>query len=240
MASRVMSESLHRQWVMLSLLPRAPRRIDTATLEEQLKDHGIEINRRSIQRDLVALSALFPIVCDERSKPYQWSWAKDGPGIEPPEMSPHAALAFKLIAEALCGAVPRATLTYLRKHLKSAERVLSNTDGLGSWLQKIRVPRVPVPRGIHKSVLDVVMNALLDELRFVGFMRNGGRKAMVIDPLGLIFRDSAAFLVCTIDGGATTELDLRAVRSARATTTARVTPSRFDFDAYLSRAARSR
>jgi predicted DNA-binding transcriptional regulator YafY len=237
-----MSESLHRQWVMLSLLPRAPRRIDAATLEEQLKDHGIEINRRSIQRDLVALSALFPIVCDERTKPYQWSWSKDGPGVEPPGMSPHTALAFKLLAEALGGALPRATLTYVRKHLKSAERVLSTADGLGSWLQKIQVPVVSIPRGVRKNVLDVVMNALLDDRRFVALLRNGGRrgKAKIIDPLGLVFRDGAPLLVCTIDSGATTELDLRALRSARATTAARVTPPRFDFDAYAKRAVRER
>ena len=233
-----MTASLHRQWVMLSLLPREPRRVDAATLEAQLREHGLEINRRSIQRDLVALSALFPIVCDERTKPYQWSWAKGGPSVLPTGMNPHTALAFKLLAEMLGGAVPRATLSFVRSHLDSAERILSHTGNLGSWLQKVRIlsgPLAPVPRGIKKSVLDLVMNALLEERRFVGALRR--QKSKWFDPLGLLFRDGTPFLVCTIDGGAVTEVDLRLIRSARATQAPRRTPARFNFGAYVKRAA---
>jgi hypothetical protein len=69
---------------MLSLLPRSPRAVDTATLEQRLREQGVRVNRRSIQRDLVALSGLFPIVCDERSKPYGWAWAEDGPALQVP------------------------------------------------------------------------------------------------------------------------------------------------------------
>jgi hypothetical protein len=242
--SRFMSDSLHRQWVMLSLLPREPRRVDAASLEAQLRDHGIEINRRSIQRDLVALSALFPIVCDERTKPYQWSWAKDSPGVESPGMSPHTALAFKLISEALGGALPRATLTFVRSHLKSAERVLHTAEGLRAWLAKVHIvkgPTAPVPRGIRQGVLDVVMNALLEDRRFVCELRNAPRKRpKAIDPLGLLFREGVAFLVCAIDGGAVTEIDLRAVQAARPMNAARQGPPRFDLGAYARRTARAR
>lgn len=62
---------------MLTLLPRAPRRIDTATLAEGLRARGLEVHRRTIQRDLIELSAVFPIVSDDRSKPYGWRWAQD-------------------------------------------------------------------------------------------------------------------------------------------------------------------
>jgi predicted DNA-binding transcriptional regulator YafY len=238
-----MSASLHRQWVMLSLLPREPRRIDAATLEAQLREHGLTINRRSIQRDLVALSALFPIVCDERTKPYQWSWAKGGPGVLPSGMSPHTALAFKLIAEMLGGALPRSTLSFVRTHLESAERILGNTGTLGSWLDKVRIvagPIAPVPPGIKKSILDVVMNALLEDRRFVASTRNGSRtlRPRTFDPLGIVFRNGTPSLVCTIDGGAVTEIDLRAIRQARATQAARRAPARFSLDAYAKTTAR--
>ena len=64
-----------RQWHLLTLLPKGPRRIDTATLEAHLRARGLDVHRRTIQRDLVELAAVFPIVSDDRSKPYGWRWA---------------------------------------------------------------------------------------------------------------------------------------------------------------------
>jgi predicted DNA-binding transcriptional regulator YafY len=60
--------------MLLTLLPTRPRRVDTATLEERLRSRGLAIHRRTIQRDLVELATVFPIVADERSKPYGWRW----------------------------------------------------------------------------------------------------------------------------------------------------------------------
>lgn len=69
-----MAHALVRQWLILSLLPRPPRRIDARSLEEKLRERGLVIHRRTLQRDLVALSALFPIVADDRNKPFGWRW----------------------------------------------------------------------------------------------------------------------------------------------------------------------
>lgn len=66
-----------RQWHLLTLLPKGPRRVDSATLEERLRARGLAAHRRTIQRDLVELARVFPIVSDERSKPYGWRWADD-------------------------------------------------------------------------------------------------------------------------------------------------------------------
>jgi predicted DNA-binding transcriptional regulator YafY len=66
-----------RQWHLLTLLPKGPRRIDSLALEERLRSRGLEVHRRTIQRDLVELASVFPIVSDERSKPYGWRWAED-------------------------------------------------------------------------------------------------------------------------------------------------------------------
>ncbi|MGZ3416865.1 MAG: helix-turn-helix transcriptional regulator [Polyangiales bacterium] len=63
---------------MLRLIPRAPRKIDSAALEAALCEHGQAIDRRSIQRDLHKLSVVFPIVCDDTHKPFGWSWMRDG------------------------------------------------------------------------------------------------------------------------------------------------------------------
>ncbi len=60
---------LFRQGLMLRLLPRAPRTMDAARLEEGLAAQGVTIDWRSIERDLQRLSAVFPLVCDDRTKP---------------------------------------------------------------------------------------------------------------------------------------------------------------------------
>lgn len=72
-----MGSAIVRQWHLLTLLPRGPRRIDTASLENQLRARGLDAHRRTIQRDLIELGRTFPIVSDERRKPYGWCWADD-------------------------------------------------------------------------------------------------------------------------------------------------------------------
>lgn len=80
-----MASAIVRQWHLLTLLPKGPRRVDTATLEQQLRARGLDVHRRTIQRDLVELAAMFPIVSDERTRPYGWRWGDDA---EPPCMMP--------------------------------------------------------------------------------------------------------------------------------------------------------
>lgn len=72
-----MPHAILRQWLVLEMLPRPPRRIDTASIEARLRDRGIDVHRRTIQRDLLKLAEVFPIVADERAKPYGWRWSDD-------------------------------------------------------------------------------------------------------------------------------------------------------------------
>jgi predicted DNA-binding transcriptional regulator YafY len=70
-----MSDAILRQWMILSMLPAPPRRIGTAALEAGLRERGMQVHRRTIQRDLIELATIFPIVVDDRGKPYGWRWA---------------------------------------------------------------------------------------------------------------------------------------------------------------------
>ena len=69
------SDTVLRYWQMLRVIPRGPRRIDSAGVERLLREQGIEVGRRSIQRELEALATSFPaLCCDRQSKPYGWYW----------------------------------------------------------------------------------------------------------------------------------------------------------------------
>lgn len=85
-----MPASLVRQWLILSLLPRPPHKVDAATLERRLRERGHEVHRRTIQRDLVELASVFPIVADDRNKPYGWRWSHEALGAPLPVSPPSA------------------------------------------------------------------------------------------------------------------------------------------------------
>lgn len=73
----VVASAILRQWLILTMLPKPPRRIDSGAIESRLRDRGIRVHRRTIQRDLIELAEVFPILSDERAKPYGWRWTDD-------------------------------------------------------------------------------------------------------------------------------------------------------------------
>jgi hypothetical protein len=131
--------TLERQWLILSRLPKAPRKVDVAWIEAELREMGIRVHRRSIQRDLVTLSQVFPLTCDEASKPYGWSWAVDAEAPRLRGMSTHAALLIVLGARVFEPILPRATARFVRAELPFAERVLANASPtLAQWHERVR------------------------------------------------------------------------------------------------------
>lgn len=121
-----MSNTILRQWLVLRMLPRAPRRIDTGAIETRLRERGIEVHRRTIQRDLLDLAEVFPIVADERAKPYGWRWSEDAElaGQLPP---PRVVSAASVIEVSL--RIERAALGCALEQLAPrAHRVCSDRD----------------------------------------------------------------------------------------------------------------
>jgi hypothetical protein len=130
--------ALQRQWLLLARIPRAPQKIDAATLGRKLRDAGYAAHRRTIQRDLLALSELFPLVCDERSKPYGWSWSREAGGLTVATMAPHTALLFKIAAELLHPLLPAETVTFVRAHARTADGVLAASGKpLAAWSRSL-------------------------------------------------------------------------------------------------------
>ena len=86
-----MQSQLIRQWQILALIPKSPPGIDVMTLEARLFAAGLTVHRRTIQRDLVALAQVFPLISVGDEKPYRWRWADDArflcsiPILEAPE-----------------------------------------------------------------------------------------------------------------------------------------------------------
>lgn len=73
-------DRLFRHLALLRLIPRAPKSISTTELLQRLKAEEFDIDRRTLQWDLIGRLVLdFPLLCDESQRPYHWSFPKDTP-----------------------------------------------------------------------------------------------------------------------------------------------------------------
>jgi predicted DNA-binding transcriptional regulator YafY len=98
------TSQLVRQWRILSLIPKILPGIDVATLEARLFAAGVNVHRRTLQRDLVELAKVFPLIQVGDEKPYRWRWSDDArflcsiPILEAPEEA-GAEIALRLRVE---------------------------------------------------------------------------------------------------------------------------------------------
>lgn len=200
-----MSEPLLRQWEMLRLLPRSTGKVTAAELQKSLEERGFRVSQRTVQRDLLELSRIFPIANDEPRKPLGWHWQRDAPAFDIPGMDLHTALAFRLAADHLAHLLPAATRAYLEPHLQTARAVLarSGSGPMAAWPENVMaIPSgLPLePPRIGAEVLEAVHDGLFRRRCLeVRYRSRGARaaKTLVLHPLGLVYKDAVAYLVAT-------------------------------------------
>jgi len=237
-----MANTLLRHWQMLSLVPRAPRKVSTAMLQDQLQARGFVIDKRSIQRDLVKLSAHFTLISDERSKPFGWSWARSAPVFDVPGMDMHTALAFALAGEHLANLLPNATLDYMLPHIQQARGVLDSIDDneLSVWRRSVRVlpsGQPMAPTTVDPAVLEGVHDGLLHQRQLkLTYIRRGEtrRRHYTAHPIGLVYKESIAYLVCSLFAYPNAlQLVLHRIQALEVLDEPRRIPEGVDLDAYI-------
>lgn len=240
-----MSDTLLRQWAMLRMIPRAPRKSTATDLHKQLAARGFKTSKRTVERDLVNLSRAFGLYCDDRSQPHGWQFMKDAELMDLPSMDLQTALTLKLVSEFTAHLLPRSTVQYLKPHLRRAGEVLKESahEGLARWNQVVRVlprwQRLERPE-VNSTVLDAVYQALLErkclQIRYAS-RQPGEDKAREheIHPLGLVFRDQITYLVCTYyTYQDIRQLALHRIKAADVLDQKRRVPSGFDLDEYIA------
>lgn len=199
-----MSDSLFRQWAMLRMIPRQPKKISVKQLLQKLQNQGYSTTERTIQRDLPKLSAIFCLVSDE-ANPAGWSFSADSGMHDLPALTPSAALTFKLAHQFLQPLIPPKMLCELTPYMDQAGKVLTHCENsnLKRWTDLVRVvPRTQplIPADVDETAASAIYDALLQGRRLQALYTpvNGDGREYEINPLGLVFRDSAAYLVCTL------------------------------------------
>ena len=239
-----MSDTLLRQWELLRAIPRAPRKIDVAALTTKLETAGYKTTKRSIQRDLNLLSGVFPLICDDRSQTYGWSWSGDAPTFDLPAMDGPTALTVRLIEQFIPTLLPPAIRDLLAPQFARARAVLdANPDNpLRKWTDCVRVvPReMPLlPPKFNSDAVRVVYDALLAGQRFATDYRSRANdtdevKTYEVNPLGLVARGNLLYLVCTLwDYQDIRQLALHRVVTASPTDKPVTKPDGFDLDGYI-------
>lgn len=199
------NDTLLRHWRMLREIPRHPRRISTADLQQRLAAAGFDTTIRTIQRDLIKLSSALPLLSDA-CKPQGWSWEANTPQLDLPSLEPQTALVFHLAERYLQPLLPASTLNYLSPWFRTATGVLDNQgNGLSGWRKKVRVlsPGQPLhPPQIDHVIQATVTQALLFNRKLTVSYRprqaNQENKHYEVNPLGLVVRDRVIYLICTL------------------------------------------
>ena len=206
-----MSNPTLRQISMLELIPRAPRKTFAKKLKEELSERGYKVDERTIQRDLVSLERVLPLICDDRDKPYGWSWAAEGIGIQAPAMDPIEALTLSLAEQYLEPIMPKASFKRIGYFFKRANSVLKENSPklISRWRDRVKVLpellRFKKPE-LNKDVEEALYRATFEGNQVKAFYRKRGERKSslrLIHPMGLVMKGSTNYLICMMDEDST-------------------------------------
>ncbi len=202
-------KTLFRQWAMLRMIPRHPRRVSATDLTARLNELGYAVNKRTVERDLTMFEAMFGLVADDRSRPYGWYWSTDNPSLDIPSLDDGQALMLSVAEPFIRQLLPPPVLDALSPALGSAKRKLNESFGaahLKTWPDKIysaSPSQALLPASIVPGAQEIVGVALLrDQWLRIQYRKRGATASGVFDvqPLGLVTRGSMTYLVCCFRG----------------------------------------
>jgi predicted DNA-binding transcriptional regulator YafY len=238
-------QSLLRQWNMLRMVPRSPASISAKDLCDRLCAADFQVTKRTVERDLNELSAVFPIMVDSSNKPYGWSWLRDAASFDLPGMTLPEALTMTMVEQHLRHQLPPSAVEALRPHFASAARTLSTVEAhvpSRAWLAKVRSvsPQQPLlPPQMDETCQRTVYLALMQDRQLrLHYRKRDSAAASIyaaVHPLAVVQRGGVIYLVCMFG----TFDDVRTIALHRIEQAEMLyEPSRrqpgFDIDAYIS------
>ncbi|WP_049399111.1 helix-turn-helix transcriptional regulator [Stenotrophomonas maltophilia] len=197
------NDTLMRQWEMLRMIPRAPRRISVRQILENLEPLGFRTSSRTIERDLQNLSTRFQLIADDSERPFGWSWSREANFAFTPRLSISQSVALLLSHAHLRQLLPATAMNELMPVFDMARAEVS-TSGWGEWASRTAIlpmgPNLLAPE-VETAVQVDVHRALASRRCLSGWYRSKGKdepKEMIMHPLGLLMRGSAQYLVCML------------------------------------------
>lgn len=173
MPSNPTRHTIARQWQLLKLLPGRPPGMTSTQLQAALSTVGHITSKRTVERDLIELAALFPLQCNSKGMPYGWYWQPGlGPGeaqqLQPDALTPpqpielHAwvddALARRLDASPLSADMQ---LTAQADGGATLVATVDDNRALMGWLlSQAGSIRVQAPQALRQAMLEQLRQSL--------------------------------------------------------------------------------
>ncbi|RDL45491.1 hypothetical protein DN730_00100 [Marinomonas piezotolerans] len=196
-------DSIIRYISILELIPIGRKNaVSTTAIHGALVKKGFSISSRNLQRDLTNLSVYYPIECNDKSRPYLWSFVSDYKGSFA-AMDPATAVNAILAHEYLAGVVPAPLLSQLTPQLNRArDFIQSHSDGVYlNWLDKVAVVpegKVLRPAAIDpdfwKSVCEAIMSNKALDVVYESHSKDKSQE-FVLHPYGVMVRKSATYIL---------------------------------------------
>lgn len=246
MPSHSTRHTIARQWQLLKLLPNRHPGLTSTQLQEALADTGHETSKRTVERDLIELSALFPLQCNDKGKPYGWYW-QVGRNLALPGISLGEAMTLQLVEDSIRPLIPAQMFKSLEPRFNEARqklKALADTNETAQWMDKVASVQpslnLLVP-DIDPEVLEQVQHALLDDrqiqVRYYSVHKDQTSE-LQLNPLGLVQRGQISYLVATAVGFSDVRLYvLHRIQSLQPLATASQKPAGFELAAYIDSGA---
>lgn len=199
--------SLLRQWDLLNLLPSHAPGITVSELLDKLKE-DYRVERKTIERDLLALSDYFPLQCNDKSKPYGWYWAGSQ---QLPGMTLQEALLLQLAEPMLKQLLPAFVTDVLRTKMNEATRIISKnqqhkTLRLSEKLAFVTGSPLQQPPKIDAACILTIQTALLNDCCVQVCYQSpyaaqaDQRRTQILHPLAMVQSGVQLYLVAIVDG----------------------------------------
>jgi predicted DNA-binding transcriptional regulator YafY len=200
--------TIARHWELLKLLPSHGPGVESKVLTQQLADAGFQVSKRTVERDLQELSAIFPIQCNDKSIPYGWHWLA-GAGLHFSALSVTEALSLALVESQVRQLLPAPLLSSLNPLFAQANQKLNalkqSVASTGFPDKFVSVtPAMPLlPPAVDEQVLRQLQQALLDEKQLdvrYHSLHNNSTKCYRLNPLAMVQRGPVCYLIATAAG----------------------------------------
>lgn len=235
-----MDKNFPRLLAMLQLIPTA-RKTTADEVRRNLANLGYEVDIRTVQRDLKALSEHYGIECDD-GKPLGWRWCAGAVSPVLGQMGTSEAIAFDLLERECKPLMPPLVLEAMQPLFTKAKAQLiqaSHTKA-ANWSKKVAIrPQGPplLPAKPMRMVFEAVSQALFSDLQITAQYRSAQKskaRTVTLNPLGLVQTGLVTYLVATFVGfGDPRLLAVHRLQSVTVLDTASDKPAGFDLDTYL-------
>jgi predicted DNA-binding transcriptional regulator YafY len=235
-------QTISRLKHLLNKIPKHGNGITSSELVALLSDQGIEVTKRTVERDLSNLCSDGTIDHADETKPYRWKRlgvsVLDQPGIEIAD-----AVAVTLAKEVLHQLLPTALAETLKPKFDQAQRVLEanqSNNRFAQWADNVRyippsLPFLPptVSAGVRKGVHEGLLKGLQLTVQYAN-SEASKYSDLTLHPLALIQNGPVAYLVATTFEYPDVRLyALHRMRSPKPTTEPANRPVDFSLDAFL-------